>query len=88
LLHVARAGTYRVPCRFDAEPAEGTALLHAGEASYEIALPSGATDCCFTDVSLERGDISLEVFLTHGTKQRGVHQAELFLQAPRPADAE
>jgi hypothetical protein len=81
LLHVAKSGVYSLQCRFESEPIAGTAVLKAGTVTSEVALPANAKGCSFSDVRLEQGAIALEVVLTHGDKNRGVHQADLFYHA-------
>jgi hypothetical protein len=77
LLSVATAGQYEVQCRFQPSPESGEAVLTVGGEEKRVELAPGATECTFADITLTPSDVQLEVVLTNGDTERGVHQADL-----------
>jgi hypothetical protein len=75
-LLTAIAGDYDIHCRFAPEPTEGVASLRIDDEEIQMNLAQNAESCTFKRVTLQQGDLRLEIVLAHGAKTRGVHQAE------------
>ena len=76
-LLTALPGTYDVRCRFSPSPDAGMAVLQINDDAFTVKLPPNAATCEFLGVEVRAGAVKLEVKLTHGDSQRGVHQADI-----------
>lgn len=47
-------------------------------APHRLELPAGTGSCAFQNIRLEKGNVRLEVVLTHAGSSRGIHQADVF----------
>jgi len=81
LLHVAKAGSYRMLMRLQPIPAGGA---HSGEVKvtaggYEKTLPvaADAKEIVFEDVSLSEGDVELRADVTRGNQTTGPWQVDV-----------
>jgi arylsulfatase/arylsulfatase A len=76
-LLTATQGKYDVNCRFSPSAGAGTATLSVNGKPHTINLPPNAKTCQFKVVEIAAGNVKLDVELTHGKKQRGVHQTDI-----------
>ena len=77
LLFAAADGPYDVRCRFAADDMAGEAVLKINDLEYRQKLEPNAATCLFENIAIGKGDLQLEVVLTHAGKSRGVHQADV-----------
>lgn len=76
-LLTATQGKYDVNCRFSPGAGAGTATLSVNGKTHTINLTPNAKTCQFKGVEIAAGNVKLDVELTHGKKQRGVHQTDI-----------
>jgi arylsulfatase/arylsulfatase A len=77
LLFAAAEGSYDVHCRFDADAVEGEAVLRIDDREITQSLKPNAATCTFENIATGKGNLRLEIVLTHAGESRGVHQADV-----------
>lgn len=80
-LHVVRGGTYRVEARLNGtltQPAQ--AVLHVGDAAYQVVLMPGADGCIWPAVQFAQGPCALTAALE--TPQQGIHVWQIDVASP------
>ncbi|HPD31815.1 MAG TPA: arylsulfatase [Phycisphaerae bacterium] len=77
LLHVAKAGSYRMLMRLQPEPAAGQVRLTIGGYEKTAPVTADAKEIVFEGVSLSEGDVELRADVTRGDKAVGPWQVDV-----------
>lgn len=77
LLHAASQGEFDIECRFEPHDKAETLTLVAGDVRQSQQVKAGSGVAIFKQVELAAGDLKMEFNLDDGTRERGIHQADL-----------